>query len=75
MSLKRVKCVAYSRRGGHGGRGGTTDGTIDVDNGQEDEVHSEISLNSVVGITSPKTFKVKGEVNGAPIVVMIRITL
>lgn len=36
-----------------------------------DEVHPEISLNSVVGLTSPKTFKLKGEINGVPVIVMI----
>lgn len=39
--------------------------------GQEIEVHPEISLNSVVGLTSPKTFKLKEEVNGSPVVVII----
>lgn len=39
--------------------------------GQENEIHPKISLNSVVGITSPKNFKLKGEVNGVLVVVMI----
>lgn len=38
---------------------------------QEDEIHSEVSLNSVVGITSPRTVKIRGEVNGMPVIVMI----
>lgn len=33
--------------------------------------HPEISLNSVVGLTSPNTFKLKGEVNGKEVIVMI----
>lgn len=37
----------------------------------EEDLHPEISLNSVVGLTSPKTFKVRGEVNGIPVIVMI----
>lgn len=38
---------------------------------QEVELHPGISLNSVVGITSPKTFKIKGEVNGKSVIVMV----
>lgn len=37
----------------------------------EDELQPEISLNSVVGITNPKTFKLKGEVNGKSVIVMV----
>ncbi|KAL8103703.1 hypothetical protein AgCh_028050 [Apium graveolens] len=37
----------------------------------DEDAHPEISLNSVVGITSPKTFKLKGEVNGSPVIIMI----
>lgn len=33
--------------------------------------HPEISLNSVVGITSPKTFKLRGEVNGNEVIIMV----
>lgn len=44
---------------------------VETDSGQEDEIHTEISLNSVVGITSPKTFKVRGEVNGSQVIVMV----
>lgn len=37
----------------------------------EEDNHPEISLNSVVGFTSTKTFKIRGEVNGNPVIVMI----
>lgn len=37
----------------------------------EEEVNPEISLNLMVGITSPKTFKLRGEVNRISVVVMI----
>lgn len=39
--------------------------------GHDDHVQPEISLKSLVGITSPKTFKLQGELHGVPVVVMI----
>lgn len=39
--------------------------------GQEEELRPEISLNSFVGLTSPKTFKLRGIVNGSSVIVMI----
>lgn len=50
---------------------GTVEFQGDEELGAGEEVLPEISLNSVVGITSPKTFKLKGEVNGVTVVVMI----
>lgn len=44
---------------------------VEEEQGGEDDIHPEISLNSVVGLTSPKSFKLRGEVNGKPVVVMI----
>lgn len=39
--------------------------------GQEEELRPEISLNLVVGITSPKMFKLRETVNGSSVIVMI----
>lgn len=37
----------------------------------EEQMRPEISLNSVVGLTNPKTIKMEGEIQGTPVVVMI----
>lgn len=39
--------------------------------GHEKADHPEISLNYVVGITSPKTFKLRGDVNGKEVITMV----
>lgn len=44
-------------------------GTCDEDSGEIQ--HSEICLNSVLGITNPKTLIMKGEVQGSEVIVMI----
>lgn len=49
---------------------GTMELEGEVETGQQ-KVLPKISLNSVVDFTSLKTFKVRGEVNGSPVVVMI----
>ena len=37
----------------------------------EAPIHTEVSLNFVMGISSPKTLKLKGSIDGAPVVVMV----
>lgn len=37
----------------------------------EETTHAKISLNSVMGLTSPKTFKLEGTINEQKVVVMI----
>lgn len=38
---------------------------------QDTTVHTEVSLYCVMGITSPKTLKIKGSVEGVSVVVMV----
>lgn len=42
-----------------------------MDDSSPTVAQAEISLNSVMGLTSPKTFKMKGTINGKEVVVMV----
>lgn len=42
-----------------------------MDEGVAASVPAKISLNSVMGLTSPKTFKMKGNIMGKEVVVMV----
>lgn len=50
-----------------------TEGCLDspTEDSPTTPVLSEVSLNSVLGLTSPKTFKMKGSVLGHDVVVMV----
>lgn len=37
----------------------------------EEEVAAEVSLCSVIGLTNPKTMKIKGEIGGQQVIIMI----
>lgn len=71
MSTEGIECVGNAGGelwGGRIGDNGRGEGTT---KSQVDEVQPEISLNSVVSITSPKTFKLKGQVNGKEVIIMV----
>lgn len=63
--------VLTQEEGSRDEEGGNRDSGVDDEPGQDEEIQAETSLNSVVGIMCPKTFKLRGEVNGKSVVVMI----